>query len=96
MAHQKRLLFRRDEWMKKSKQRHREGTIWQRRSWEHQIRDERDYQTHMDYLHFNPVKHGLVEKVNDWRYSTFHRYVRSGVYEVNWGGSYGDIGEFGE
>ena len=91
-----RHLFHRDEWMKKSKQRHREGTIWQRRFWEHQIRDERDYQTHMDYLHFNPVKHGLVQKVNDWRYSSFHRYVRAGVYDMDWGGGHESIGEFGE
>lgn len=47
--------------------------------WEHLIRDERDFVAHVDYVHFNPVKHGYVERVNDWSYSTFHRYVREGV-----------------
>jgi putative transposase len=54
--------------------------------WEHQIRDERDYQKHMDYIHYNPVKHGLVERVADWPHSTFHRYVRQGVYGMGWAG----------
>ena len=49
-------------------------------------RDERDYEKHMDYLHYNPVKHGLAEKVADWPHSTFHRYVRLGVYEMDWAG----------
>ena len=90
-------LFQRDEWMNKSKKRHREATIWQRRFWEHQIRDETDYQTHMDYIHFNPVKHGLVDRVNEWPYSTFHRYVRAGVYTVGWGGGESaGVGGFGE
>ncbi len=83
--------------MNKSKKRHREATIWQRRFWEHQIRDETDYQTHMDYIHFNSVKHGLVDRVNEWPYSTFHRYVRAGVYTWDWGGGESaDIGGFGE
>ncbi|HEY8085782.1 MAG TPA: transposase, partial [Methylophilaceae bacterium] len=71
-------------WMSDSKTRHRESTLWQRRYWEHQIRDEVDYQRHMDYLHYNPVKHGLVKQVKDWHYSSFHRYVQSGVYENDW------------
>jgi len=88
-------LFHRDDWMNRSKTRYREKTIWQRRFWEHQIRDDSDYQTHMDYIHFNPVKHGLVGKVSEWPYSTFHRYVRDGVYGIDWGGgSY--VGLFGE
>ncbi|MBC7750918.1 MAG: transposase [Candidatus Saccharibacteria bacterium] len=61
-----------------------ERGIWQRRYWEHRIRDELDYQRHMDYIHYNSVKHGHVLKVSDWVYSTFHRYVRQGVYPVNW------------
>lgn len=65
----------------------RERGIWQRRYWEHLIRDEADLRAHLDYLHFNPVKHGLVERVADWPYSTFHRLVRDGVYPVDWGGS---------
>ena len=64
-----------------------ERGIWQRRFWEHLIRDEEDYQAHMDYVHFNPVKHGLVTRVVDWPYSTFHRLVEQGVYPADWGGS---------
>ena len=63
-----------------------ERGIWQRRFWEHTIKDEADYQRHMDYIHFNPVKHGLVEAVNDWPYSTFHYLVKKKVYPSKWGG----------
>lgn len=70
-----------------SRKKHRESTIWQRRFWEHQIRNEVDFERHMDYIHFNPVKHGFVEQVVDWPYSTFHRYVREGVYAQDWGGT---------
>jgi len=59
--------------------------IWQRRFWEHVIRDEEDLESHFDYIHFNPVKHGYVGKPLDWPYSTFHRYVHSGHYSRNWG-----------
>ena len=59
--------------------------LWQRRFWEHQIRDEHDYQRHMHYLHFNPVKHGQVSRVVDWPYSSFHRWMRAGVYSEDWG-----------
>jgi putative transposase len=75
----------RAEWMTTSKRVHRESTLWQRRFWEHQIRDDDDYRSHVDYVHFNPVKHGYVEKVVDWAYSSFHRYVREGVYPREWG-----------
>nr|MCH9697037.1 transposase [Gammaproteobacteria bacterium] len=51
----------------------------------HQIRDNNDYRRHVDYIHYNPVKHGLVSKVVDWPHSTFHRYVKQGVYPVHWG-----------
>lgn len=64
-----------------------EATIWQRRFWEHRIRSDIDMQRHMDYLHYNPVKHGHVEQVSMWPYSTFHRYVKNGVYPLDWGGS---------
>jgi putative transposase len=67
-----------------------ERGIWQRRYWEHLIRDEADFRAHMDYVHFNPVKHGLVRRVSDWPYSTFHRLVEEGVYPADWGG--GDTG----
>jgi putative transposase len=76
-----------ETWMNQSKHRHRESTIWQRRFWEHQIRDDSDFAKHMDYIHFNPVKHGYVDRVCDWPYSTFHRYVRTGVYPIAWAGS---------
>jgi putative transposase len=67
-----------------SRQKRREGTIWQRRFWEHRIRDDRDFRRHIDYVHYNPVKHGYVSKVVDWPYSTFHRFVRNGVYPTDW------------
>ena len=63
-----------------------ERGIWQRRYWEHLVRDENDLRRHMDYLHFNPVKHGLVTRVGDWPYSTFHRLVAAGLYAADWGG----------
>ncbi|MDZ4158152.1 MAG: transposase [Anaerolineaceae bacterium] len=62
-----------------------EAVIWQRRFWEHTIRDLDDYHHHLDYIHFNPVKHGLVENVVDWAWSSFHRFVRLGYYECEWG-----------
>jgi putative transposase len=61
-----------------------ERGIWQRRFWEHVIRDERDYERHMDYIHYNPVKHGYVTRVRDWPYSSFHRQVRDGMYNLDW------------
>ena len=70
-----------------------ERGIWQRRYWEHLIRDERDYRAHMDYVHFNPQKHGLVKHVAEWPYSTFHRLVDQGVYPADWaGGNEGELG----
>lgn len=62
-----------------------EHAVWQRRFWEHQIRDERDFAAHVDYIHYNPVKHGYVKAPKDWPHSTFHRYVKEGIYEINWG-----------
>ena len=59
--------------------------FWQRRYWEHQIRNENDYARHVDYLHWNPVKHGYVDGVKEWPYSTFHRFVDDGVYSLDWG-----------
>ncbi|HEY8026228.1 MAG TPA: transposase [Burkholderiaceae bacterium] len=83
--------YHRPEWMSDSKRRHRESTLWQRRFWEHQIRDDRDFAKHVDYLHFNPAKHGYVKQVADWPYSTFHQYVRAGTYPVSWAGNGEDI-----
>ena len=73
-----------------------ERGIWQRRFWEHTMRDERDYVGHMDYVHFNPVKHGYAKKVADWPYSTFHRYVIQGIYPQDWGDDTGDMEVVGE
>lgn len=74
-----------------------ERGIWQRRFWEHAIRDDIDFQNHVDYIHFNPVKHGLVEQVSQWSYSTFHKYVEEKILPVDWGGGDNellpDIGE---
>ncbi|KQO41254.1 transposase [Pseudomonas chengduensis] len=79
-----------------SKSRRREKGVWQRRFWEHRIRDEEDLARHVDYIHFNPVKHGLVSQVGDWPYSSFHRYVGRGLLPADWGGRDDGDGEFGE
>ena len=72
-------------------------SLWQRRFWEHTIRDESDFARHVDYVHFNPVKHGLVQRVRDWPHSSFHRYAREGLLPDDWAGDVGDDGtDFGE
>ena len=58
--------------------------VWQRRFWEHRIRDEADFRTHVDYIHFNPVKHGHCLAPADWPYSSLHRYIREGVFTAHW------------
>jgi len=73
-----------------------ERGIWQRRFWEHAIRDDLDCEKHMDYLHYNPVKHGWVENVMDWPYSSFHRYQKTGLYPANWAGNENNDIEMGE
>jgi putative transposase len=71
--------------------------LWQRRFWEHTIRDENDFARHVDYIHFNPVKHGLVSRVRDWPHSSFHRYVKEGLMPVDWAGDVQEEGDgFGE
>ena len=60
--------------------------LWQRRFWEHQIRDERDFEMHVNYIHWNPVKHAYVRIARDWPYSSFHKYVRENIYPEDWGG----------
>lgn len=62
-----------------------EADIWQRRFWEHLIRDEVDLSNHVEYIHYNPVKHGLVNSVVEWPYSSFMKYMQDGVYKANWG-----------
>jgi len=75
----------------------RETGIWQRRFWEHAMRDDADFERHVDYIHSNPVKHGYVTRVCDWPYSSFHRYVRNAVLPADWGGDLAEIeGRFGE
>src|SRR5262249_12463713 len=64
-----------------------ERAVWQRRFWEHTCRDEGDLKGFLDDLHWNPVKHGLVNQVRDWPWSSFHRFVRLGEYDPNWGGT---------
>ena len=73
----------------------REKGIWQRRFWEHQIRDEEGLRRHIDYIHYNPIKHGLVTQLRDWPYSSFHKLVHSGDLPEDWAGS-SDDGSFGE
>jgi putative transposase len=63
-----------------------ERGIWQRRFWEHTIRDKADYAAHVDYVHINPLKHGLVTRVRDWPHSSFHHHVERGVYAPDWAG----------
>ena len=84
------MLFSRaipkNEWRSDIRIHRRERGIWQRRYWEHLIKNEADYRAHVDYVHINPVKHGLVKQVKDWPYSTFHKLVEQGVYHQDWGG----------
>ena len=63
-----------------------ERGIWQRRYWEHTLRDQNDFVRHNDYIHFNPVKHGLVERVSDWPHSSFAKMVHEGIYPEDWAG----------
>jgi len=79
-----------------SRRKRGERGIWQRRYWEHTIRDERDYTTHFDYIHFNPVKHGYVTQAADWEFSSFHRSVRQGLYPATWTASENSIEITGE
>jgi putative transposase len=81
-----------------SKRKRQEGGVWQRRFWEHIIRDERDFHRHLDYLHWNPVKHGYAKTPLEWPYSTIHRFVAQGLYPPNWGGDAEEIpgDNFGE
>ena len=74
-----------------------ERGIWQRRYWEHTIRDEDDLGRHIDYIHINPVKHGFVTRVSDWPHSSFHRLVKLGIYPEDWAGDLAELEtNFGE
>jgi putative transposase len=74
-----------------------ERGIWQRRYWEHTLRDELDFERHCDYIHFNPVKHGHAGSTREWPHSSFQKFVKLGVYPVNWAAGEGvDAGDWGE
>jgi putative transposase len=91
-------FFDREPTVNLSRVKRRESTIWQRRFWDHAIRDDADYAKHVDYIHYNPVKHGLVQSVMDWPHSSFHRFVKAGLYPENWGEavSFDQVDCFGE
>lgn len=67
-----------------SRKEKKEKDIWQRRYWEHTITDEEDLGKHIDYIHYNPIKHGYVKQPKEWKYSTFKKYVKQGLYDENW------------
>ena len=69
-----------------SRAKRHESLLWQRRFWEHAIRDQNDFNNHCDYIHYNPVKHSLAGRPLEWPYSTFQRFVEAGVYPPDWGG----------
>jgi len=73
-----------NERISSSRKRNKERGIWQRRFWEHLIKDEEDYKNHLDYIHYNPVKHGYVQRAIDWQYSSFHLWIERGVYPRDW------------
>lgn len=85
-----------DEAVRPSRLGKRERGIWQRRYWEHQIRDEMDLSRHVDYIHFNPVKHGWVERALDWPHSTLRGYIARGWLPSDWGGCSEESGGFVE
>jgi len=85
-----------DERIRASRARKGERGIWQRRFWEHLIRDDRDLAQHVDYIHHNPVKHGYVDRAVDWPYSTFHRDLWRGHVTEAWGVREDAVGDFGE
>jgi putative transposase len=68
-----------------SRRKHRERDVWQRRFWEHTIRDEEDFEQHVEYIHYNPVKHGWVKCPHQWQYSSFAHHVKKGIYSRDWG-----------
>ncbi len=74
------------ERISQSRLKRRERGLWQRRFWEHLLRDQGDFNRHVDYIHWNPAKHGWVNLVADWPHSSFHDYVARGIYPENWGG----------
>jgi putative transposase len=91
-AYSRRWAWLKREFTNRWLQAEKSGTIWQRRRavwqprfWEHTIRNERDFGNHLDYIHYNPVKHGYVSRPQDWPYSSFQRFVKLGWYDADWG-----------
>jgi putative transposase len=84
------------ERLSRARQARGERGIWQRRFWEHLVRDDADYARHVEYCYINPVKHALVTCVRDWPHSSFHRDVRAGTFPEDWAGEIETAGEFGE
>ncbi|OBS10426.1 REP-associated tyrosine transposase [Acidihalobacter prosperus] len=91
-----RRLPRCDPGLTPSRVNKRERGIWQRRFWEHLIRDEDRFARHVDYIHFNPVKHGHANKAADWPYSSFRRFVQQGLLHEDWGDGGDPDGNYGE
>jgi putative transposase len=83
-SHFSRGIERRED-RSKSREKQSERGIWQRRFWEHTIRDDEDYIAHVDYIHYNPVKHGYVARPIDWPHSSLHQYVEDGILPATWG-----------
>jgi REP-associated tyrosine transposase len=84
------------EWRSAVRAARNERGIWQRRFWEHLIRDDADYARHVEYCYINPVKHGLLRRVRDWPHSSFHRDVQLGLFPPDWAGEVELTGKFGE
>jgi REP-associated tyrosine transposase len=78
-------MLPKNERVNPSRVKKRERGIWQRRYWEHYIRDDIDFERHINYIHFNPVKHGYVSRPIDWRYSSIHRFINAGIIDCHWG-----------
>ena len=78
------IHFTKNSKIEYTKNKNREANVWQRRYWEHTIRDKNDLYKHLDYIHYNPIKHGYVEKAKDWEYSSFRKFVKLGYYDENW------------
>jgi putative transposase len=77
-------FLHRDSSSTASRRKRNESTIWQRRYWEHKLKTEKDFKHHMDYIHYNPVKHGLGQSPVEWPYSTIHQLIKKGIYAENW------------
>ena len=84
------------EWLSEVRATRRERGVWQRRFWEHLIRNDADYARHVEYCYVNPIKQGLARRVQDWPHSSFHRDVRRGIFPSDWAGEVEATGEFGE